>query len=161
MPRHPEHLQAFDYLGPHRYSLRFCTESRHPVFTDTAVVELVLKHFLRQAEEQAFEVLAYCFMPDHVHLLIEGLKDDSDCKRFISRAKQFSGFYYKQQHKQKLWQRYGYERVVRDDEATIDVARYILANPLRAGLVKDIREFRFTGSSVATIGELSEHLRTM
>ena len=100
-------------------------------------------------------------MPDHVHLLIQGLRADSDCKRFISRAKQFSGFYYKQQYKRKLWQRYGYERVVRDDEATIDAARYILANPLRAGLVKDIREYRFTGSSVVTIGELIEHLRTM
>ena len=100
-------------------------------------------------------------MPDHVHLLIQGLRADSDCKRFISRAKQFSGFYYKQRCKRKLWQRYGYERVVRDDEATIDAARYILANPLRAGLVKDIREYRFTGSSVVTIGELIEHLRTM
>jgi hypothetical protein len=29
------------------------------------------------------------------------------------------------------------------------------------GLVKDVREYRFTGSSVVTIGELIEHLRTM
>jgi putative transposase len=141
--------------------LRFCTESRRPIFTDARAVELVLKHFLQQAGEQGFAILAYCFMPDHVHLLIQGLRADSDCKRFISRAKQFSGFYYKQRHKRQLWQRYGYERVVRDDEATIDVARYILANPLRAGLVKDVREYRFTGSSVVTIGELIEHLRTM
>jgi putative transposase len=161
VPRHPEHLQAFDYVGPHRYSLRFCTESRRPVFADAPVVELVLKHFLQQAEEQGFGLLAYCFMPDHVHLLVQGLRTDSDCKRFISRAKQFSGFYYKQQYKRKLWQRYGYERVMRDDEATIDVARYILANPLRAGLVTDVREYRFTGSSVVTIGELIEDLRAM
>jgi len=147
VPRHPEHLQAFDYVGPHRYSLRFCTESRRPVFADAPVVELVLKHFLQQAEEQG--------------LLIQGLRADSDCKRFISRAKQFSGFHYKRQYKRTLWQRYGYERIMRDDEATIDVARYILANPLRAGLVKDIREFRFTGSSVVTVGELIEDLRTM
>ena len=60
-----------------------------------------------------------------------------------------------------MWQRYGYERVVRDDDATIEVARYILANPLRAGLVKDIREYPFTGSSMETIGELIENLRTM
>jgi REP element-mobilizing transposase RayT len=35
----------------------------------------------------------------------------------------------------RLWQRYGFERVLRDDEATLDVARYILRNPVRAGLV--------------------------
>jgi hypothetical protein len=50
---------------------------------------------------------------------------------------------------------------MRDDEATIDAARYILANPLRAELVKDIREYPFTGSSVVTIDELIEDLRTM
>ena len=161
MPRHPEHLQAFDYIGPHRYSLRFCTESRRPLFASAPVVELVLKHVLQQAGEQGFALLAYCFMPDHVHLLIQGARADSDCKRFMSRAKQFSGFYYKQHYKRKLWQRYGYERVIRDDEATIDVARYILANPSRAGLVKDVREYRFTGSSVVTIDELIEHLRAM
>ena len=148
-------------MGPHRYSLRFCTESRWAVFADAPVVELVLTHFLQQAEEQGFAILAYCFMPDHVHLLIQGLSADSDCKRFISRAKQFAGFFYKQQYKRKLWQRYGYERVMRDDEATIDAARYILANPLRAGLVKDAREYQFTGSSMVTIDELIEDLRTM
>jgi putative transposase len=131
------------------------------MFTDAPAVQLVLKHFLQQAEEQGFAILAYCFMPDHVHLLIEGLSADSDCKRFVSRAKQFSGFHYQQQYKRKLWQRYGYERVMRDNEATIDVARYILANPLRAGLVKDIREYGFTGSSVVTIDEMIEDLRTM
>ena len=121
-------------------------------------MELVLKHFLQQAEEEGFALLAYCFMPDHVHLLVEGLRENSDCKRFISRAKQFSGFYYAQRYESRLWQRYGYERVLRDDEATIDVARYILANPLRAGLVTDVREYPFTGSSVVTVDELIEHV---
>ena len=104
-------------------------------------------------------MLAYCFMPDHVHLLIEGLRADSDCKRFISRAKQFSGFHYAQRHKRRLWQRYGYERVLRDDEATLDVARYILGNPLRAHLVNDIREYPFIGSSVMTVDGLIEYVR--
>jgi hypothetical protein len=40
------------------------------------------------------------------------------------------------------------------------VARYILANPLRARLVADVREYRFSGSSVGTVDELIEHLRT-
>jgi putative transposase len=160
MSRHPEHLATFDYVGPHRYSLTFCTDSRRPCFTEAPIVELVLKHFLQQAQEQGFAIVAYCFMPDHVHLLIEGLRADSDCKRFISRAKQFSGYYYSRLHERRLWQRYGFERVVRDEEQTIEVARNILANPLRARLVADVREYRFSGSSVGTVDELIEHLRT-
>jgi hypothetical protein len=47
---------------------------------------------------------------------------------------------------QKLWQRYGFERMLRDDEATLVVARYILNNPVRAGLVADPREYAHIGS---------------
>ncbi len=159
MPRHPEHLTTFAYVGPYRYSLTFCTESRRPFFTEAASVDLVLKHFQQQTDLEAFALLAYCFMPDHVHLLIEGLVDTSDCKRFISRAKQFSGFYYARQFGTKLWQRYGYERVLRNDEATLDLVRYMVANPVRAGLVTSPRDYAFVGSSVAPLSELIEYVR--
>jgi putative transposase len=140
MPRHPEHVLTFDYIGPDRYSLTFGTESRRPLFTEPAGVELVLKHVQQQADSEGFALLAYCFMPDHVHFLVEGLRDTSDSKRFISRAQQFSGFYYAKEFDCKLWQRYGYERVVRHDEATMDVIRYIVANPVRGrGIVADRR----------------------
>ena len=67
-------------------------------------------------------------MPDHLHLLVEGLTDGADCRAFIQRAKQFSGFYFKKAHGKRLWQRYGFERVLRNDEFMLSVARYILEN---------------------------------
>ena len=85
-------------------------------------------------------------MPDHLHLLIEGKSDASDARDFIKRVKQYSGFYYAQAYGTKPWQRYGYDNVLRDDEKTLVVARYILQNPLRAGLVKRIEDYPFAGS---------------
>ena len=95
-------------------------------------------------------------MPDHLHLLVEGTSDDSDCKRFIARAKQYSGFYYAQAHCSRLWQRYGFEHVLRDDEITLVVARYILENPLRAGLAERVEDYPFVGSLVYTRPEVLE-----
>ena len=95
-------------------------------------------------------------MPDHVHLLIEGTTAGADCKAFIKRAKQFSGFYFAKQFGGKLWQRYGFERVLRDDEATLVVASYIVANPVRAGLVQCAEEYPFVGSLVYSMQELLE-----
>jgi hypothetical protein len=46
-----------------------------------------------------------------------------------------------------LWQRYGFERVLRDDEATFTVARYILENPIRKHLVERIQDYQFVGSA--------------
>ena len=87
-PGHPEYLQHFDYVGFHRYSLTFCTMRRQPLFVTQPVVDLVLEQFLRSAEEERFALIAYCFMPDHVHPLVGVTCETSDGKRFISRAKQ-------------------------------------------------------------------------
>ena len=150
----PGHLPAFDYIGLHRYFLTFCTNQRQPIFRDSTRVDLVKSHILQTAADESFAILAYCFMPDHLHLLVEGQADAADCKRLITRAKQFSGFYYSKTFGARLWQRYGFERVLRDDEATLVVARYILENPVRAGLVVSPEDYAFSGSEKFTVEEI-------
>jgi putative transposase len=152
----PGHLKTFEYRGLHRYSLTFCTDYRKRLFVDATTVTLVLDQVLRAANETAFAVMAYCFMPDHVHLVIEGTRDDSDCLRFIKMSKQYSGFAFSKSRGEKLWQRYGFEHVLRDDELTLVVARYVLQNPVRAGLVTNRRDYPFIGSQVYTLKELLE-----
>ena len=93
-------------------------------------------------------------MPDHVHLLIEGQSDSSDCRRFIARAKQFSGFHYSKAFGHRLWQRYGVERILRSEETTLVAARYVLENPLRAGLARYVEEYPFLGSTTHTVSEI-------
>ena len=155
----PEHLTSFDYRGLHRYFLTFCTFDRHPAFKTFDRVDLVRTQFRRTAVEQRFAILAYCFMRDHVHLLVEGIAEDSDGLRFIKNAKQYSGFYYQRSFDVKLWQRYGFERVLRDEENSLAVARYILHNPIRAGLVTAAEEYPFLGSDVYPIEAISEAIQ--
>jgi putative transposase len=115
-----------------------------PAFASAAAVDLVLAQILRAANECRFAVLAYCFMPDHLDLLVKGECEASDGKAFIKRAKQYSGYYYsKANDGRKLWQRYGYDQVLRDDEDTVDVVRYILSNPVKAGLCTRITDYPF------------------
>jgi putative transposase len=152
----PEHLRTFDYLGPHRYFLTFCTYRRHRAFITHARVQIVRTQILRASHDGQFALIAYCFMPDHLHLLIEGQTDASDCRRFISRTKQFSGFHYQKAFGARLWQRYGFERVLRNDEATLSVARYIVENPVRAGLVHSVDAYPFVGSSDHAVAEILE-----
>jgi putative transposase len=96
VPAHgPGHLATFAYTGLYRYFLTFCTDTRRVVFTAEEPFELVLEQILRAAASNGFAIHAYCFMPDHVHLLAEATDDSSDCLRFITRSKQLSGFYYR------------------------------------------------------------------
>jgi REP element-mobilizing transposase RayT len=98
-------------------------------------------------------------MPDHVHLLIQGEADDADCRSFIKHSKQCSGFHYKKTFGERLWQRYGYERTLRSDEATLSVARYIIENPLRARLVHAVEAYPFVGSDVYSVSQVLEAVR--
>ena len=154
---YPHHLPAFDYLGEYRYFLTFCVEQRADAFSDGDAVALVWSQFLRAASDDRFSVIACCFMPDHVHMVVEGLEEWSDLKRFISRSKQFSGYRYQQAHGKRLWQRYGYEHVLRDEEPTRSVVAYVLENPVRADLAETVYDYPHVLSSLYGKEELIEY----
>jgi putative transposase len=157
VPTHgPGHLKTFDYTGLCRYSLTFCCHSRRCLFTSAPVVNLVLSQILRAARDEQFALLAYCFMPDHAHLLVEALSEFSKALRFTTHAKQLSGFHYGKACHNRLWQRYSYEHVLRDDEDTRRVARNIFENPIRGGLVERANDYPFLGSCVFTVDEILE-----
>lgn len=150
----PARLKHLSYLGIQRYSLTFCTDWRRELFADVEAVSLVLSQFLRVCRKEQFVILAYCFMPDHVHVLIEGVREDADARKFIVKAKQCSAHAYASRFGQRLWQPFGYEHVLRDDEKVQVVARYIVENPVRAGLATTVLEYPFVGSEVYDIKEL-------
>jgi REP element-mobilizing transposase RayT len=153
---YPHHLAGFSYVGRHRYSLTFCTYDRQPHFTDAETVALVEAQFLRASTEQPFALIAYVYMPDHVHIVAEGTEAHSDLKDFVKRAKQYSGYYWMRSGHPRLWQRYGHEHVLRDDESTRKVVAYILENPLRAALAASVYDYPFIGSTVYTRDQLIE-----
>jgi putative transposase len=116
----------------------------------------VKQQILRSAEQENFAILAYCFMPDHLHLLVQGKSENADLKRFIARAKQLSGYHYAQAFRGRLWQRYGYERALRESEPTATVVKYLLENPIRAGLVARVEDYPFLGSFECSRAELRD-----
>jgi putative transposase len=128
------------------------------LFENASVVSVVLAQFLRVADKEGFVILAYCFMPDHVHLLIEGLQETADARKFIIKSKQCSAHAYAESSGGRLWQPFGYEHVVRNDEGTITIARYILENPVRAGIARSVLEYPFSGSQVYDLKELVQGL---
>ena len=108
----PARLRTFSYIGRHRYFLTFCTHNRAPLVVSPEHVQVVLEQIVRVAEEQQFAIPAYCFMPDHVHILTEGLEECASLKSFVKLAKQCSGFHFRRRFGSTLWQRYFYEHVV-------------------------------------------------
>jgi REP-associated tyrosine transposase len=101
-------------------------------------------------------VLAYCFMPHHVHLLVVGLPESSRLESLIKGLKQITGFAFKQEHGAPLWHRSYHDRmlrrVLRKDEDLYTAAAYIWGNPVRAGLVERAEDYPYSGPAERLLG---------
>ena len=154
----PPRLTTIDYRGGWRYFLTTCTLNRTCAFREREVVDLVWDQFRYTGEEEHVQITAFCFMPDHLHLLAEAIDERSDFREFVRLAKQRSGWRYKRNTGKPLWQEGYHERVLRSDEASPEVARYILGNPLRAGLVERVEDYPFWGSGTYSREELIDYV---
>jgi REP-associated tyrosine transposase len=139
----PTRLQGLSYRGAARYHVRTSTFGRHPAFSDQETVAAARGQLLHAAEQHRFAVLAYCFMPDHVHLLLEARDTQSSLCDMIRRWKQATGFRHSRQHGRTLWQSGYFERILRREETTQRVADYIMANPVRAGLAERVGDYPY------------------
>ena len=93
-------------------------------------------------------------MPDHAHLLLQGQAEGSDLKRLVSCWNTITGHAWRQRCGQRLWQRGYYDHVLRDGQRQLGVARYILMNPVRAGLVDAVADYPLSGSSEYSIDQI-------
>ena len=112
------------------------THRRARSFRNQGLVRLCQDKLVEAAEHHRFAVLAYCFMPDHLHLLVQG-SEGSRLIPFVQRFKQATGHRFKARRGEPLWQRSFYDHVLRGEEDMEQVAEYIWDNPVRAGLVVD------------------------
>jgi len=150
----PPRLHGFDYRGRHVYFLTFCTHLRRDTLRDRSVAVMVIEQIRRAAARFEFAVLAYCAMPDHVHLLVQGTSDRSDLRRFARRVKQGAAQRCTRQMSGPMWQEGYYDHVVRPEEDVSGIARYIIENPVRARLVGSPSEYPFIGSDVWSVDEI-------
>lgn len=114
---------------------------------DSAViVEEALKYF----DGDRYRLLAWCIMPNHVHVLIETINEWSlslivqSWKSFtakkINKIYGISG---------ALWQREYYDRYIRDAEHLAAIAQYIDMNPVKAQLILDATKWPFGSARFA------------
>jgi putative transposase len=154
LPTRLRRLRTFDYTGTRAYSLTLCTYERRPVFEDEPLVNVVIAQILRAARVCAFAIDAYCAMPDHAHLLVEGTSERSALVPFVHRAKQLSGYHGKALGGVRIWQTGYHDRIVGMDEDRRAVIAYIVENPVRRGLVTSPEDYPFAGSTVRSREEL-------
>ena len=126
-------MSSFNYRGPYAYHVILLTQARAAYFADLALVGRCTERLRQSADRLNFRLLAFCFMPDHLHVLVQGRDDGADLISFVKRFKQVTAFHFKRESGMRLWRQSFYDRVLRVEDDRAGVAGYILANPIRAG----------------------------
>lgn len=88
------------------------------------------------------EILAYCFMPNHFHLLLRQVTEGG-ISEFVSKFSNSYTKYYNTKYKRigALFQGQFKSVLVESDEQLVHVSRYIHLNPFVGFLVKELTEY--------------------
>ena len=132
-------------LSNHIYLITTVTHKRQPFFTDFHCARSVIKTIRNTEQICRIESLSFVLMPDHLHWLFS-LRDKSCLSQVVGKVKRISAYRVNQINNRtgsRVWQPGFHDYALRKDKELKDVARYIVANPLRAGLVNNIGEYPF------------------
>ena len=103
-----------------------------------------IKNNLRAAaRDNGCAVIAYCIMPNHLHLLACVVTEGGDLLDFMDHFKRRSGFELGRLGEPgPVWQRDFWDRHMRSDEHLDEAVAYIMDNPVRAGLCEHADDWR-------------------
>ena len=146
-------LPGYDYRESRVYHITWGTHHRQKLLESTDLAAEVIRILEAEAIHTYSDLYAFCVMPDHVHILLQ--PHASDLIQYAQAVKgKTTRAYWKLGGTRKLWQRGFYDHILRSEESLASVARYIFANPVRAGLTDVIGTYPFCGSTMFKIEEL-------
>ncbi len=123
------------------YRVTAVTFDRNPVFGSLYAGRFLVTEMRAVADAGLAESLAWVVMPDHVHWLLS-LKR-GELSRLVQRVKSRTAIAIHKElgFAERVWQKGYHDHAVRAEEDLQALARYVVANPLRAGLVHAVGDY--------------------
>lgn len=120
-----------------------------PKFSNYFKLEL----FKIDPSKKIVEILCYCLMPNHFHLLIKQLRDGG-ITEFLSKVSNSYTKYFNTKYNRvgPLFQGEFKAVLVESDEQLLHLSRYIHLNPLSAFLVKNLDDYEWSSFKEYTGG---------
>lgn len=131
-------------LANHAYLVTSPTIGRQCFFADFQAGCAAARCFEASALLGDARMLAWVLMPDHAHWLVQ-LGEDDPLSLVVNRLKSASARYANRvlQRKGPIWEPAYHDHCLRREEDLRSVARYMIANPVRAGLAQRVGDYPF------------------
>lgn len=140
---HGYRLRVGCFSGPHQiYLVTTVTQHREPIFRDVNLGRILVRAMIFQQQLGKVDSLAFVVMPDHLHWLFK-LGEKASLHDVVRRVKGYSAQQINalRQSDGPVWQSGFHDHALRRQEDVGQVARYVVANPLRAGLVDCLEDY--------------------
>jgi REP element-mobilizing transposase RayT len=97
-------------------------------------------------DNKDYELLSCCIMPNHLHMLVAVDRSDASLYRILQSLKAYTALEGNRilARSGAFWQHESYDHVVRDGAELERIVYYILNNPVKAGLCKHWRDWKWT-----------------
>lgn len=117
-------------------------QNGHCWLADSRIADVVVEA-LHYRDGRVYELVAFCVMPNHVHLVCTPLQRDDGTYHPLYRIMQSLKRHTARQANQILgrqgtfWQAESYDHVIRDEKELERIVEYVVDNPVKAGLTMD------------------------
>jgi putative transposase len=99
----------------------------------------ICKSSIHYYDGNIYNIICYCIMPNHIHLVFELLSNTKLVGDIMGSIKKYSAKRSNKilNRKGTFWQAESFDRLVRDDVELYFVIKYVLLNPVYAGLTEN------------------------
>lgn len=139
-------------LPEYAYSLKnspclitICSKDKKGIYSKSSFTRFSVDLLIELSKKNGIVLLAYCFMPDHVHFVV-AVDEDKSIVDLVRKFKSIStiksrrfGF------EGRIYQNRFYDHFIRKDEGLEKTVKYVLNNPVRKGLVEAWEDFPYSG----------------
>jgi len=134
---HQKNLRKGRYSEANQiYHVTTTTLNRAPIFENLQRARLMISILKKSDELQHSNTLTFVIMPDHFHWLFQ-LNQEQSLSSLMQTIKSASAHGVGR----AIWQKGYHDHAIRKDEDIQAIARYIIANPVRAGLVEKVGDY--------------------
>ena len=126
------------------YLITIVCQQRQPWFADWTIAQTAAATIAEKQLWRDSHVLCWVLMPDHLHVVVE-LGASESLSMLIRRVKSVTARAINRYLRSEgaVWMAAYHERTLRRDEDLRQVARYVIANPIRAGLADCVGRYPF------------------
>ncbi len=138
------------------YLLTTVTLNRKALFTDWRLARPVIDAIKTAEQEDAAHTYCWVLMPDHLHWLAELRHGTLATVMGRLKSRSILGINRAMGTTGPVWQRGYHDRALRREENLKHMARYVVANPIRAGIVERASDYPFWDAIWPQEGALTE-----